>query len=488
MKKIFFFVFAILTLTIQLSSQWVYQPVPGNTSYYVCIEFSSTTNGAVGGIYLTTDFFGRGAYTTNAGANWLNSTVPDSLRVITGIVLQASGTGYSTGAYNTAAITRPINPEHYNKRTLQLNKQHESFTGNNYKGMFMRTTNTGQSWAPYGVLPANVYYLNGIDQTDFNTLYAAASYNPSGGVSDGVVKTTNAGLTWTVLTMPEVINNVSGVYFIDINTGFAYGYDNVNDTARGVLLRTTNAGVNWSRQIFMQYGELSGIDFTNSTTGILVSISGILSSDPDAVILRTTNAGLNWISAGGIDNADMYDVNFVQGTLTALITGARYLPGFESAELILKSTNSGSNWIQLPINDTGLVLFESKLLDQNNWYLTGADFGSPTKPVILHTTNGGAIGILPISGEVPVTYSLQQNYPNPFNPVTNIKFSIPVTGFVKLVIFDVTGREVKTLVSQNMQAGNYIADLDASSLTSGVYFYRIEAGEYMQTKKMVLIK
>lgn len=487
MKKLIFFLFAATALTQFISSQWVYQPVPGNTSYYVCIEFSTTTHGAVGGIYLTTDFFGRGAYTTNAGVNWLSSTVPDSLRVITGIVLQASGTGYSTGAFNTAAMRRPINPEHYNKRTLQLNKQHESFTGNNYKGMFMRTTNTGQTWSAYGVLPANVYYLNGLDQTDFNTLYAAASYNPSGG-SHGVIKTINAGLTWTALTMPEVISYVGGVHFIDVNTGFAYGYDEVNDTARGVLLRTTNAGVNWSRQIFMQHGELSGIDFTNSTTGILVSISGILSSDPEAAILRTTNAGVNWVSLGLVANADIYDINFVQGTSAVLITGIRYLHGFESAELILKSTNSGSNWIQLPINDTNLILFESKLFDANNWYVVGGDFASSNIPRILHTTNGGAIGIQPIAGEVPVNYSLQQNYPNPFNPVTNIKFSIPKAGFVKLVIFDVTGREISTLVSQSMKAGNYVVDFDASSLTSGVYFYRIEAGEYRQTKKMVLIK
>ena len=86
MKKLLFFLFAATALTQFISSQWVYQPVPGNTSYYVCIEFSSTTNGAVGGIYLTTDFLGRGAYTTNAGANWLSSTVPESLRAITGIV------------------------------------------------------------------------------------------------------------------------------------------------------------------------------------------------------------------------------------------------------------------------------------------------------------------------------------------------------------------------------------------------------------------
>jgi hypothetical protein len=100
----------------------------------------------------------------------------------------------------------------------------------------------------------------------------------------------------------------------------------------------------------------------------------------------------------------------------------------------------------------------------------------------------GLVGITQNGSEVPSLYTLEQNYPNPFNPVTNIKFSIPDRQFVTLKIFDVLGREVGTLVKENMDAGNYVVDFDASRLSSGVYFYQIEAGDFIQTKKMLLVK
>jgi hypothetical protein len=90
--------------------------------------------------------------------------------------------------------------------------------------------------------------------------------------------------------------------------------------------------------------------------------------------------------------------------------------------------------------------------------------------------------------ELPSKYFLGQNYPNPFNPVTNISFSIPQTGLVKLVVFDVMGREVATVVNKNMTAGNYTADFNASSLASGIYFYKISVGDFTDTKKMMLVK
>lgn len=98
------------------------------------------------------------------------------------------------------------------------------------------------------------------------------------------------------------------------------------------------------------------------------------------------------------------------------------------------------------------------------------------------------IGISSISNEVPAQYVLQQNYPNPFNPVTNIKFSIPKTGAVKLTIFDVSGREVAVLVNESLAAGSYNADFDAAGFSSGVYLYKLESEGFVQTKKMVLIK
>jgi hypothetical protein len=89
---------------------------------------------------------------------------------------------------------------------------------------------------------------------------------------------------------------------------------------------------------------------------------------------------------------------------------------------------------------------------------------------------------------IPVVFSLDQNYPNPFNPVTSIKYSIPKQSAVKLLVYDVVGREVATLVNSTLQAGNYEAEFDGTNLASGVYFYRIEAGDFKDVKKMVLIK
>jgi hypothetical protein len=83
---------------------------------------------------------------------------------------------------------------------------------------------------------------------------------------------------------------------------------------------------------------------------------------------------------------------------------------------------------------------------------------------------------------------LSQNYPNPFNPTTKIKFDIVRAGDVKIVVYDVMGREVQTVLNERLQPGTYEASFDASQLTSGVYFYKITAGDFLQTKKMLMIK
>ena len=88
----------------------------------------------------------------------------------------------------------------------------------------------------------------------------------------------------------------------------------------------------------------------------------------------------------------------------------------------------------------------------------------------------------------PYTFSLSQNYPNPFNPVTSISYSIPQKGLVTVKVFDVTGKLVKTLVNETMEAGSNSVLFDASSLASGVYFYNIVSGSFTDTKKMILVK
>lgn len=98
------------------------------------------------------------------------------------------------------------------------------------------------------------------------------------------------------------------------------------------------------------------------------------------------------------------------------------------------------------------------------------------------------VGIEQVSGEIPVKFSLSQNYPNPFNPATTISFEIPKSEFVILTISDALGREVETILSKQLNPGTYQAEWNAANYPSGVYYYKLSAGEYTETKKMVLIK
>lgn len=98
------------------------------------------------------------------------------------------------------------------------------------------------------------------------------------------------------------------------------------------------------------------------------------------------------------------------------------------------------------------------------------------------------VGINLISSEIPGEFKLEYNYPNPFNPETTIKYQLPKAAFVSIKLYDITGREVSTLVNEQHQAGYYNFNFNASYLASGVYFYRIQAGEFSDIKRMVLVK
>jgi hypothetical protein len=94
----------------------------------------------------------------------------------------------------------------------------------------------------------------------------------------------------------------------------------------------------------------------------------------------------------------------------------------------------------------------------------------------------------PSSVKQPTEYALMQNYPNPFNPTTIIRYQLPTASVVQLEVFDVLGKKVASLVNSKQAAGDYSVLFDASNLSSGVYFYRLQAGNFVQTKKMLFIK
>ena len=106
----------------------------------------------------------------------------------------------------------------------------------------------------------------------------------------------------------------------------------------------------------------------------------------------------------------------------------------------------------------------------------------------------GILTVLPVIGVdeefalIPALYGLTQNYPNPFNPNTTIRYGLPIASEVNLSIYNLLGEEVALLFNGNMPAGNHQVTWDASSMTSGIYFYRLQAGDFVQTRKMVLLK
>ncbi|HAX47540.1 MAG TPA: T9SS type A sorting domain-containing protein [Ignavibacteria bacterium] len=122
--------------------------------------------------------------------------------------------------------------------------------------------------------------------------------------------------------------------------------------------------------------------------------------------------------------------------------------------------------------------------------VTGAETGGPRTHFRTYQIRvGNFVGIQQTGSEVPQVYTLQQNYPNPFNPVTNINFGLPKGSFVTLKVYDMLGKEVASLVNNlNLAAGNYTYDFNAVNIPSGIYFYKLSAGEFSDVKKMTLIK
>jgi hypothetical protein len=156
---------------------------------------------------------------------------------------------------------------------------------------------------------------------------------------------------------------------------------------------------------------------------------------------------------------------------------------------LLRTTNGGASWNQQTSGTTS-YLNGVCFTDANTGTVVGYD------GTILRTTNGGVTFINQISSNIPERFWLSQNYPNPFNPVTKIKFDIiqhtpyPLSRGenVILKVFDITGKEIATLVNEQLQPGNYEITFDGSNIPSGVYFYQLNSGNYRATKKLMLLK
>jgi len=149
---------------------------------------------------------------------------------------------------------------------------------------------------------------------------------------------------------------------------------------------------------------------------------------------------------------------------------------------IFRTTNSGINW-QRQNSGTNERLIKIFILNENNLWIVG------NSGIVLKTSTGGETFIRNEENTLINNYKLEQNYPNPFNPVTSIKYQVSKYSNIKLVVYDILGKEIETLVNRKQSPGTYEVNFDAINLNSGVYFYVLEAdNKKIDTKKAIFIK
>ena len=360
-------------------------------------------------------------------------------------------------------------------------------------GRVCRTTNGGANWNIAIVTP-DTSELNNIYGLDQNTAFVASKeFGPS---AASVWKTTNGGNSWQqVFTQPngeiysvEVFSNGSGImigkplngrwslwktsnygsawdstgmYVAGTgnsveNSFFARGNEYWFGASGGRLYYSSNAGSNWSYQT-LGSSNIIGI-WLNGQTGIATGSGGY----------RTTNGGLNWTPLSIPGTGYQLPVSGYGNNFWMVTRGSIN---------IYSTTNSGDNWS----NYNSIYQYSDIAAARTGnmiWIATLSEY------VLKETVNP----VSQISTEIPRNFELFQNYPNPFNPVTNINFSVPGSAFIKLTVYDVSGCQLEILLNQELNAGTYNFDWDASNYSSGIYFYRLSAGDFTETKRMILVK
>jgi photosystem II stability/assembly factor-like uncharacterized protein len=324
-----------------------------------------------------------------------------------------------------------------------------------------RTSDAGNNWDPvFGSSFLDVFYsVFFIDES----IGWFAGKSAAAGV---IYKSTNGGLNWN-LSLSDSFKTFTSVHFSDLNNGWVSGF-------AGNIFNTSNGGTNWTMQVSGTNSNLNSIFFINNVIGWTAGSSG--------TILKTNNGGTPvelLIFAASANNRDV-----VLNWSTATETNNS---GFEIHKKESGVRSQESEWEKI-----GFVPGHGTTTETQNYTFTDNDVrpGKSQYKLKQIDYDGTFEYSQIVEVEIPFInkFSLSQNYPNPFNPSTVISYRLPVIGFVTLKVYDLLGREIATLVNEEKPAGEYEVEFDGSNLTSGIYFYQLKAGSFIETKKMILIK
>ncbi|HEY6437779.1 MAG TPA: T9SS type A sorting domain-containing protein, partial [Ignavibacteriaceae bacterium] len=332
-----------------------------------------------------------------------------------------------------------------------------------FNSVILKTTNGGDIWSAENFADSS-QYLRTIFFFDSLNGFVGGTY--IGYTSDGGNKWTGAEIDSNMVSDFPVYN------FRFFNRQFGYACGGFIDRV-GVIWRTTNSGFNWNAQ-GVSVDEVFDVYILDSIKA--VSLSG----DPEGLFpiskITTTNSGETWNN----EALSFFGLSFAFDFRT-------YNEGWSaSGYKFLLTTNRGESWSEFETPDSA-VIYDLQFTDARNGYAVG-DNGVVLK---FNPTLVGIENDLKLPGE----FNLYQNYPNPFNPSTNIRFSISSASggeFVSLKVYDVLGNEIAILINEEKIPGDYEVEFNTSSISplpsSGIYFYKLKSGNFIQTKKMIYLK
>jgi len=428
MKKLLFIIsFLLLFGNSYSQSIWSTQ----NSGTVNDLRFSYFVNQQTGwavGFYYTI------VKTTNRGLNWITQDA-NTYQSFVSVYFINDQTGWASGGTLSAEIST-----------------------------ISKTTNGGQNW--------DVVYSSTIGLV-FKTVFVSQNLGFSVTSKGYILKSTDLGSTWNT-----IFSNMSFCFtqccFLNQNTGWVIG-------DYGTILNTTDGGNNWLIQNSNTSDNLEGIYFSSVSTGYIVGTNG--------KILKTTNSGQNWISKSANTTYWLNSICFINNNTGYIVGGNAFLndsKNISSTPVMFRTNNGGENWISQNTPATSTLAVINFVNDQTGWAVGRSG-------TIIKTTNAGSVFIKNINTNLPFQYSLNQNYPNPFNPSTIIRYQIKDLRFVTLKVYDILGKEIATLVNEKLQPGTYevpfsINQFSGYQIPSGIYFYTLRAGDYVETKKMLMIK
>jgi hypothetical protein len=361
------------------------------------------------------------------------------------------------------------------------------FAGTYGSGLF-KSTNEGLSWEECG---------RGITAKDVRDIVECNGSVFVGTYGGGVFRSTNEGENWTAvndgLTSKSVTtlafrdtvllagtNGGSGVH-LSTNMGLSWGPDSIGLTSTSVHRLMISGSTDFA-------GTFGGGLFRRSGSGGIWERVGVGLSDGHILALAelgswifcVNHRGVSWSSDAGSTWSD-HNSGLPSWRCSDLcVKGADLFLGHSQGG-VYSFLGAGTQWNSI---SSRLEWLDVRALGVNNRYLMAGTLGGGIWLRPLSEITGG----IPLRADLPGNDpKLDQNYPNPFNPSTTIKFELPVSSMVRLGVYDILGREVSVLVNERKSAGVYEVRLDASGLSSGVYFYRIQAGDFTQTRKLLLV-